>query len=73
MERRAHVAWSATFYLFVAYLVYMLWWTFVSHLGIAGTIGALVLWVMEAFAAFLGVAYLWELCDALGREQWLAG
>jgi cellulose synthase/poly-beta-1,6-N-acetylglucosamine synthase-like glycosyltransferase len=67
---RAHVAWSATAYLFGAYLAYMLWWTFVSHLGVAGTIGALVLWVMEAFAAFLGVAYLWELCDALGREQW---
>ena len=67
---RAHVAWSATTYLFLAYLAYMLWWTFVSHLGIAGTIGALVLWLMEAFAAFLGVAYLWELCDALGRETW---
>jgi hypothetical protein len=67
---RAHVAWSATAYLFGGYLVYMLWWTFVSHLGIAGTIGALVLWAMEAFAAFLGVAYLWELCDALGRERW---
>ena len=26
---------------------------------------------MEAFAAFLGVAYLWELCDALGRESWV--
>ncbi len=67
---RAHLAWSATTYLFLAYLAYMLWWTFVSHLGIAGTIGALVLWLMEAFAAFLGVAYLWELCDALGREVW---
>src|SRR4051794_23797484 len=67
---RAHVAWSATFFLFAAYLVYMIWWTFVSHLGIAGTIGALLLWAMEAFAAFLGVAYLWELCDALGRETW---
>jgi cellulose synthase/poly-beta-1,6-N-acetylglucosamine synthase-like glycosyltransferase len=67
---RAHIAWSTTSYLFLAYLAYMLWWTFVSHLGVAGTIGALVLWAMEAFAAFLGVAYLWELCDALGRESW---
>jgi cellulose synthase/poly-beta-1,6-N-acetylglucosamine synthase-like glycosyltransferase len=67
---RAHVAWAATFFLFVAYLVYMLWWTFVSHLGVAGTVGALILWAMEAFAAFLAVAYLWELCDALGREDW---
>ena len=67
---RAHLAWSATFYLFVAYLAYMLWWTYVSHLGLLGTVGALILWLMEAFAAFLGVAYLWELCDALGREAW---
>jgi len=68
---RAHLAWAATFYLFAAYLAYMLWWTFVSHLGVLGTVGALILWVMECFAAFLGVAYLWELCDALGRESWV--
>jgi len=67
---RAHLAWSATFYVAIGYLAYMMWWTFVSHLGIAGTLGALLLWLMEAFAAFLGVAYLWELCDALGRENW---
>src|SRR3954453_7892509 len=48
----------------------MMWWTFVSDLGLLGTVGALVLWLMEALAAFLGVAYLWELCDALGREAW---
>ncbi|HEY3528460.1 MAG TPA: glycosyltransferase [Nocardioides sp.] len=68
---RAHVAWAATCYLFAAYLAYMIWWTFVSDLGIFGTVGALILWVMEAFAGFLGVAYLWELCDALGREAWI--
>lgn len=68
---RAHLAWVATFYLFAAYLTYMMWWTFVSHLGLLGTIGALLLWGMEAFAAFLGVAYLWELCDALGRDAWV--
>ena len=68
---RAHLAWSATFYLFAAYLAYMLWWTFISELGALGTVGALLLWVMEVFAAFLGVAYLWELCDALGREAWV--
>ena len=45
---RAHLAWSATTYLFLAYLAFMLWWTFVSDLGIAGTIGALVLWLIEA-------------------------
>jgi cellulose synthase/poly-beta-1,6-N-acetylglucosamine synthase-like glycosyltransferase len=69
-DARAHLAWAATFYLFVAYLAYMMWWTFVSDLGVLGTVGALVLWLMEALAAFLGVAYLWELCDALGREAW---
>jgi cellulose synthase/poly-beta-1,6-N-acetylglucosamine synthase-like glycosyltransferase len=68
---RAHLAWAATFYVFAAYLAYMLWWTFVSHLGVPGTVGALMLWVMEVFAAFLGVAYLWELCDALGRDAWV--
>ena len=68
---RAHLAWAATFYVFTAYLAYMLWWTYVSHLGLFGTVGAMVLWLMEAFAAFLGVAYLWELCDALGRAAWL--
>jgi cellulose synthase/poly-beta-1,6-N-acetylglucosamine synthase-like glycosyltransferase len=67
---RAHIAWTATAYLFLAYLVYMMWWTFVSHLGVAGTVGALFLWSLEALAAFLATAYLWELCDALGREKW---
>jgi glycosyltransferase involved in cell wall biosynthesis len=67
---RAHLTWAATVYLFVAYLAYMLWWTYVSHLGPFGTTGALVLWFLELVAAFLAVAYLWELCDALGREDW---
>jgi cellulose synthase/poly-beta-1,6-N-acetylglucosamine synthase-like glycosyltransferase len=68
---RGHLCWSATTFLFVAYLVFMIWWTFVSHLGVAGTIGGLLLWVLELLAGFLGCAYLWELCDALGRESWL--
>ena len=67
---RAHLCWTATTYVFVAYLMFMLWWTFASGLGIAGTIGGLILWLLELFAAFLGCAYLWELCDALGRESW---
>jgi cellulose synthase/poly-beta-1,6-N-acetylglucosamine synthase-like glycosyltransferase len=49
----------------------MLWWTFASHLGIAGTLGGLLLWLLEVVAAFLGCAYLWELCDTLGRASWL--
>jgi cellulose synthase/poly-beta-1,6-N-acetylglucosamine synthase-like glycosyltransferase len=68
---RAHVCWAATTYLFMAYLVFMIWWTFASNLGVAGTIGGLILWSLELFAGFLGCAYLWELCDALGRESWL--
>ena len=36
---RGHLCWAATTYLFVAYLAFMLWWTFASHLGIAGTAG----------------------------------
>jgi cellulose synthase/poly-beta-1,6-N-acetylglucosamine synthase-like glycosyltransferase len=67
---RAHICWSATTYLFGVYLVFMMWWTFVSQLGTAGTIGGLILWLLELLAAFLGCAYLWELCDALGRETW---
>jgi cellulose synthase/poly-beta-1,6-N-acetylglucosamine synthase-like glycosyltransferase len=68
---RAHLCWAATTYLFTAYLAFMLWWTFASQLGTAGTVGGLVLWLLELIAAFLGCAYLWELCDALGRESWL--
>ena len=67
---RAHLCWTATTYVFATYLVFMLWWTFASSLGVAGTIGGLILWLLELFAAFLGCAYLWELCDALGRESW---
>ncbi len=67
---RAHLCWAATTYLFVAYLVFMLWWTFESRLGVAGTAGGIMLWLLELFAGFLGCAYLWELCEALGRENW---
>jgi cellulose synthase/poly-beta-1,6-N-acetylglucosamine synthase-like glycosyltransferase len=49
----------------------MLWWTFASHLGPAGTIGGVVLWLLELAAAALGAAYLWELCDTLGRAPWV--
>ena len=67
---RAHLCWASTTYLFATYIAFMLDWTFVSHLGVAGTAGGLVLWLLELSAAFLGCAYLWELCDALGSEQW---
>ena len=67
---RAHLCWSMNVTLFATYLAFMADWTIRSPLGIAGLIGALVLLVLEAFAALLGCAYLWELCDALGREHW---
>jgi cellulose synthase/poly-beta-1,6-N-acetylglucosamine synthase-like glycosyltransferase len=67
---RAHLCWAWSTLLFVAYLAFMLDWTIRSALGPVATAGALMLWVLELFAALLGCAYLWELCDALGSELW---
>ncbi len=67
---RGHLCWSSTIFLFVVYLAFVLRWTFDSHLGLAGTAGGLLLWLLELFAAVLACAYLWEICDALGSEHW---
>jgi glycosyltransferase involved in cell wall biosynthesis len=67
---RAHVAWASSFLLFVSYLAFVLIWTLHSGLSAWGTVGGLVLWLLEAVAAVMASAYLWELCDALGTEQW---
>jgi glycosyltransferase involved in cell wall biosynthesis len=67
---RAHLCWTSSIFLFVTYLAFALEWTFTSHLGLASTIGALLLWVFEVFAAIMACAYLWEICDALGTEHW---
>ena len=67
---RAHLCWASTVFLFVVYLVYAIEWTFHSNLGPVSTVGGVVLWVLEVFAAVLSCAYLWELCDALGTEHW---
>jgi glycosyltransferase involved in cell wall biosynthesis len=67
---RGHLCWSATIFLFIVYLAFVLDWTFASNLGVAGTAGGLVLWLLEVFAAVLACAYLWEICDALGSEHW---
>src|SRR5262249_23669911 len=56
--------------LFVSYLAFMIEWTFSSHLGFGGTVGSLLLWTLEVVAALMGGAYLWELCNALGRIEW---
>jgi cellulose synthase/poly-beta-1,6-N-acetylglucosamine synthase-like glycosyltransferase len=67
---RAHLCWSSSVFLFAVYLVFALNWTFKSHLGPASTVGGVMLWVFELFAALLSCAYLWEICDALGTEDW---
>src|SRR5215472_2961116 len=67
---RAHLCWASTTFLFVVYLTFALDWTFASHLGPASTIGGVLLWFLEVVAAILSVAYLWEICDALGTEDW---
>jgi cellulose synthase/poly-beta-1,6-N-acetylglucosamine synthase-like glycosyltransferase len=67
---RAHACWAACTYLYLAYLVFIFDWTLLSGLGLAGTIGGLALWALELIAGIFGGAYLWELCDALGTEDW---
>ncbi len=67
---RAHLCWASSVFLFVVYLTYALEWTFASHLGFGSTVGGVLLWVLEVFAAGLSCAYLWEICDALGTEHW---
>jgi glycosyltransferase involved in cell wall biosynthesis len=67
---RAHLCWACSTYLYLAYLAFIVVWTFQSHLGAAGTVGAMVLWSLEVVAGLFGAAYLWELCDALGTENW---
>ena len=67
---RAHVCWASTVFLFVVYLIYAIEWTFHSNLGPVSTVGGVLLWLLEVFAALLSCAYLWELCDALGTEHW---
>ena len=67
---RAHLCWAASIFLFVVYLAFVLDWIFASHLGVASTIGGLLLWLCQVFAALLACAYLWEICDALGSERW---
>ncbi len=67
---RAHLCWASSVFLFVVYLTYALDWTLTDHLGPASTVGGILLWLFEVFAALMSCAYLWEICDALGTEQW---
>ena len=65
---RGHLCRASSIFLFVFYLAYVLDWTFASHLGIAGTAGGLLLWLLELIAAVMACAYLWEICDARGQR-----
>jgi cellulose synthase/poly-beta-1,6-N-acetylglucosamine synthase-like glycosyltransferase len=67
---RAHLCWASSMFLFLGYLVFMFHWTLTSNLGPASTAGGLLLWAFELAAAVLAAAYLWELCDVLGTEDW---
>src|SRR5947207_316243 len=67
---RAHLCWASSVFLFVVFLTYALEWTFDSHLGLPSTVGGVLLWLLEVFAAIMSCAYLWEICDALGTEHW---
>ncbi len=67
---RARVCWAASTYLYVVYLVFIINWTFTSHLGVVNTIGGVILWLLEVLAGLLAGAYLWELCDVLGTQYW---
>src|SRR3974377_1174572 len=67
---RAHICWALSVFLFVVYLTYALEGPLHSGLGSASTVGGLLLWLLEVFAALLCCAYLWEICDALGTEHW---
>ncbi len=58
---RAHLCWAASIFLFVVYLAFVLDWIFASHLGVGSTIGGLLLWLCQVFAALLACAYLWEI------------
>jgi cellulose synthase/poly-beta-1,6-N-acetylglucosamine synthase-like glycosyltransferase len=67
---RAHLCWACTVFLFIAYLAFMIDWTFQSGLSALSEVGGLALWLLEVLAAILACAYLWELCDALGSQHW---
>jgi putative zinc finger protein len=67
---RARVCWASSTFLITVYLAVALRQTLVSRSGTAGTAGGLLLWSFELFAAVLSCAYLWEICEALGTQQW---
>jgi cellulose synthase/poly-beta-1,6-N-acetylglucosamine synthase-like glycosyltransferase len=67
---RGHLAWTSTTLFTVAYLGYMLVWTLQSQLGVIGTCGGLVLWLLELAAFTFGLVSGRELLDVLTRRKW---
>ena len=67
---RARLCWASSIFLVTVYLTVALGWTFASGSGLASTVGGVLLWVFELFAAVLSCAYLWEICEALGTQHW---
>ena len=67
---RAHLCWASSIFVVIVYLTIALEWTFASRSGTASTVGRMLLWLFELFAAVLSCAYLWEICEALGTEHW---
>ena len=67
---RAHLCWASSNFLIVVYLAFALESIFAKHLGTYGTAAGILLWLFEVFAALLSCAYLWEVCEALGTQNW---
>jgi cellulose synthase/poly-beta-1,6-N-acetylglucosamine synthase-like glycosyltransferase len=66
----AHVMWASTCTAGACFLAYTAIWTVVSRLGVWGTIGGTMLWLLELSAYLLSLAYLWEMIDAIGSRSW---
>lgn len=70
---RGLVAWALTVDTGLAFLGYVLHWMLTSSLGLAGSIAAGLLWVVELFVFVLALGYVWELVDVLARREWPRG
>jgi cellulose synthase/poly-beta-1,6-N-acetylglucosamine synthase-like glycosyltransferase len=69
---RGTVTWALTVDVSLIYLAAMALWTFWETSVWWGTLSSLVLWLVEIFAAVLGLAYVWEFVDVLTRRRWPA-
>ena len=69
---RGTVTWALTVDVSLIYLAAMALWTFWETSVWWGTLSSFVLWIVEIFAAILGLAYVWEFVDVLTRRRWPA-